>query len=156
MNDDWTVKEECKDGVHTTHISCKYNLKMTDTGPTVNFKPEVRESLDEAFANNKPLSKSLEAAIDRANDWKEQMNKGNVTFVSETGPEIEDYIRQCVYDSPKFTELSKMIEHAKQTEAGAVLITHPEVLGDDFDELRYNMRRIANAGLSIMIVPDNQ
>ena len=53
------------------------------------------------------------------------------------------------YDEEKFKEFKKMLE----TDAGVCVIHHPQVLGDDYEELVENLNRLADSGKSLEIVP---
>ena len=51
----------------------------------------------------------------------------------------------------KFREFDGMLDDAKMGKLDAVLISHPEVLGDNYEELIENLSRIAEAGLLLGI-----
>ena len=46
-----------------------------------------------------------------------------------------------------------MCDEAKAGKLDVVLIHHPEVLGDNFDELVESLNRLADAKLSLTIIP---
>ena len=56
----------------------------------------------------------------------------------------------CHRDS-KFQEFDKMLDDAKMGKLDAVLISHQEVLGDNYEELIENLSRIAETGLLLGI-----
>ncbi|MHC4676565.1 MAG: hypothetical protein ACYTBZ_29110 [Planctomycetota bacterium] len=56
------------------------------------------------------------------------------------------------YDS-KFAEFTKMCETAKSSGVDKLVIHHPEVLGDTYDELIESLNRLSEAGLDLAIVP---
>ena len=51
----------------------------------------------------------------------------------------------------KFSEFVKMCEKAKQDNMPQVLIHHPSVLGDTYEEVIESLSRLAEAGLSLRI-----
>ena len=54
----------------------------------------------------------------------------------------------------KFASLYKLIQDAKSGGGvDVVLIHHPEVLGDNYDELIVNLNLLADAKLALHIVP---
>jgi hypothetical protein len=56
------------------------------------------------------------------------------------------------YDT-KFAKLIEMCAKAKHDKLEAVMIHHPQVLGDDYEEMVESMNRIADAGLMVKILP---
>ena len=59
------------------------------------------------------------------------------------------------YDA-KFAKLIEMCAKAKHDNLDAVIIHHPQVLGDNYDEMVESMNRIADAGLMIQILPRSE
>lgn len=59
------------------------------------------------------------------------------------------------YDT-KFAELIEMCAKAKHDNLDAVIIHHPQVLGDNYDEMVESMNRISDAGLRIQILPRSE
>ena len=55
----------------------------------------------------------------------------------------------------KFDELVRLCKEAP-SQADAVVIASPQVLGDSYDEVMESLRRIANVGLAIIIVPEDR
>jgi hypothetical protein len=55
-----------------------------------------------------------------------------------------------------FTELDRMCEEAKNRGADHILVHNPGVLGDNYEELVRNLNQIAEAGLSLQILPPSQ
>ena len=53
----------------------------------------------------------------------------------------------------KFAGLIAAIASAKAEGAQFLVVSSPETLGDDYDELVANLRRIGEAGLALRIVP---
>ena len=53
----------------------------------------------------------------------------------------------------KFAGLRRLCEEAKRRHLDVVLIHHPEVLGDNYLEIVEGLKRIADAGLKLAIVP---
>lgn len=53
----------------------------------------------------------------------------------------------------KFDEFDRMCREAKAKGVNAVLIHHPEVLGDDYAELVMNLNKLADAELMLRIAP---
>ena len=53
----------------------------------------------------------------------------------------------------KFQNLIQLCAEEKSSGATAVLIHHPRVLGDNYEELVENLNRIADAELQILILP---
>lgn len=58
----------------------------------------------------------------------------------------------------KFAEFDEMLElfkkkHKNDKNAPALLIHHPEVLGDNYDELVQNLNKLADAKMTLMIIP---
>ncbi len=51
----------------------------------------------------------------------------------------------------KFDELVRLCKEAP-SQADAVVMAAPQVLGDSYDEVMESLRRIANVGLAIIIV----
>ncbi len=50
----------------------------------------------------------------------------------------------------KFADFIRLL---KETKEDVVMIHHPEVIGDDYDELVESLNRIADAGKELVIVP---
>jgi len=53
----------------------------------------------------------------------------------------------------KFPQFIKMCESAKQRGADGVLVHHPQVLGDTYDEICESLDRLADGGLSLRVLP---
>jgi hypothetical protein len=53
----------------------------------------------------------------------------------------------------KFSGLLQLCEDAKRGRVDAIVIHHPEVLGDTYEEMVESLNRIAAAGLKLAIVP---
>jgi len=53
----------------------------------------------------------------------------------------------------KYSVLDRLCREAKEKGVGSILIHHPGVLGDNFEELVQNLNKLAKAGLSLRIVP---
>jgi len=56
----------------------------------------------------------------------------------------------------KFKAFIEMCQEAKQTGVNHVIVHHPEVLGDTYAELVESLNRLADAGLMLMILPQNK
>ena len=54
------------------------------------------------------------------------------------------------YDN-KFASFIALCEKAKQDNIPSVIISHPHVLGDNYDEIIESLTRLAKAGLSLQI-----
>lgn len=54
------------------------------------------------------------------------------------------------YDESKFKIFNELLE---PSEAEIVVIHHPEVLGDNYEELVENLNRMADAKMNLSIVP---
>ena len=52
----------------------------------------------------------------------------------------------------KFADFIKML---KETNEDVVMVHHPEVLGDDYDEMVESLNRLADAKKQLVIVPRN-
>jgi hypothetical protein len=55
-----------------------------------------------------------------------------------------------------FTELDRMCEEAKNRGTDHILVHNPGVLGDNYEQLVRNLNQIAEAGLSLQILPPSQ
>lgn len=53
----------------------------------------------------------------------------------------------------KFKHFNQMIAEAKQKKIDVVLVYSPHVLGDNYEELVTNLNKIADANLSLRILP---
>jgi hypothetical protein len=53
----------------------------------------------------------------------------------------------------KFEAFERMLVEAKAKEVPAVLVHHPEVLGDTYAELVENLNKLSDAGLMLRILP---
>jgi hypothetical protein len=53
----------------------------------------------------------------------------------------------------KFAEFLRLLEEAKLREVPTVIVHHPEVLGDTYEELVESLNRLADANLALNIVP---
>lgn len=56
------------------------------------------------------------------------------------------------YDEEKFGEFNKMLKG----DAEVCIIHHPQVLGDNYEELVENLNRLADSGKSLVIVPEKE
>jgi hypothetical protein len=56
----------------------------------------------------------------------------------------------------KFAGFLRMCNEAKKGNLDVVVIHHPEVLGDNYAEIVESLERLADAGLSLSIVPREQ
>jgi hypothetical protein len=54
------------------------------------------------------------------------------------------------YDK-KFASLITMCEKAKQDNIPNIVISHPQVLGDNYEEIIESLARLADTGLSLQI-----
>ena len=54
-----------------------------------------------------------------------------------------------VYNEDKFKEFNRVLK----CDADVVIVSHPQVLGDDYEELCENLNRLARAGKTLNIVP---
>jgi hypothetical protein len=53
----------------------------------------------------------------------------------------------------KFAGLLRLCDDAKRSQIDVVVIHHPEVLGDTYEEIVESLNRIADAGLKLAIPP---
>ena len=53
----------------------------------------------------------------------------------------------------KFKQFIEMCESTKNSDTDLVVISAPEVLGDNYEELTESLRRLAEAELSLKILP---
>lgn len=53
------------------------------------------------------------------------------------------------YDESKFQEFNKMLK----SDADIVVVAYPEVLGDNYEELVENLKRLGDSGKPLHIVP---
>jgi UDP-N-acetylglucosamine 2-epimerase len=53
----------------------------------------------------------------------------------------------------KFKDLYRALDN---NNADYVMVHHPEVLGDDYEEIIYNLNKIAESGKSLNIVPPSE
>lgn len=56
----------------------------------------------------------------------------------------------------KFTNLIRTCHEAKNNEMRNLFVHHPEVLGDNYDEIVESLNCIADAELTLTIVPRDQ
>jgi dihydrodipicolinate synthase/N-acetylneuraminate lyase len=56
----------------------------------------------------------------------------------------------------KFAEFIRMCEDAKKSGAQTVLVAHPSVIGDNYEEIIESLSRLAKAGLSLSIAEPEQ
>ena len=56
----------------------------------------------------------------------------------------------------KYDGLYQLVEDAKKNNLQAVMIHHPEVLGDNYEELVINLNMVSEAGLAVVIVPPDE
>jgi len=54
------------------------------------------------------------------------------------------------YDEEKFKEFNRILREVK---ADLIVINHPEVLGDDYEEMVENLNRLAGSGMHLAILP---
>jgi hypothetical protein len=57
------------------------------------------------------------------------------------------------YDEKKFANFNGMLRDSKAKDIDVVLIHHPNVLGDNYEELVENLNRLADAELCLSIAP---
>ena len=55
-----------------------------------------------------------------------------------------------MYDEAKFKEFNRLLQEAR---ADLVVVNHPQVLGDNYEELVENLNRLSTAGMYLSIVP---
>lgn len=53
----------------------------------------------------------------------------------------------------KFAEFIRMCDGTKKSGADAVIIYHPEVLGDNYEEMVESLNRLSDAELKLLILP---
>lgn len=56
----------------------------------------------------------------------------------------------------KFRSLIELCRQAKENNIDVVMIHHPEVLGDNYEELVESLNRISGVGLRLVILPPDQ
>ncbi len=56
----------------------------------------------------------------------------------------------------KFSVFIKMITETKNNGVSRVVVSHPEVLGDNYEELVESLNRLSAAEITLFIVPPNQ
>jgi len=56
------------------------------------------------------------------------------------------------YDERKFEKFNALLK----TDADIVVVAYPEVLGDNYEELVENLKRLGASGKTLHIVPDGQ
>jgi len=56
----------------------------------------------------------------------------------------------------KFQDFIQMCAGAKKQGAEVVVIHHPEVLGDNYEEIVESLNRLAVAGLALRLVPPDE
>ncbi len=56
-----------------------------------------------------------------------------------------------VYEQ-KFSEFLKVCEKSDPSGKDVLIIDHPEVIGDDYDEIVESLNRLGDAGLNLAIV----
>jgi anaerobic glycerol-3-phosphate dehydrogenase len=66
---------------------------------------------------------------------------------------VVSYVRDMTVASDKFAAFDRLCREARPSGAEAVLVTGPEVLGDDYAELVANLNKLADADLPLVIVP---
>jgi len=54
------------------------------------------------------------------------------------------------YDEAKFKEFNRLLQEAR---ADLVVVNHPQVLGDNYEELVENLNRLSTSGMFLSIVP---
>lgn len=59
------------------------------------------------------------------------------------------------YDEKKFENFNGAVQHLKAQGANAMMIHHPEVIGDTFEEIVENLNRLANAHLFLGILSED-
>ena len=55
-----------------------------------------------------------------------------------------------MYDEAKFKEFNRLLQEAR---ADLVVVNHPQVLGDNYEELVENLNRLSTSGMFLSIVP---
>ena len=68
---------------------------------------------------------------------------------------VVSYVRDLNIRKDKFTEFDRMIRDS-MGKADAIAVSAPEVLGDTFEELVTNLRKLANAEFMLIVVPSGQ
>ncbi len=56
----------------------------------------------------------------------------------------------------KFRDFIQMCTDAKKQGVEVVIVHHPEVLGDNYEEIVESLNRLAAAGLALRIVPPDE
>lgn len=56
----------------------------------------------------------------------------------------------------KFRTFIELCQKAKETGVNVVIVNHPEVLGDDYQELVESLNRLATAGLRLVIAAPSE
>ena len=59
-------------------------------------------------------------------------------------------------NSEKYSGLDKLCRDAKSQGLDLIVIHHPQVLGDNYEELIENLEKIAQGGLAVRIVPQSE
>ena len=67
--------------------------------------------------------------------------------------QVISYARDMSLTADKFRQLDALIRNAWKDRADAVAVAAPEVLGDTYDELVGNLRKLADANLLLAVVP---
>ena len=57
------------------------------------------------------------------------------------------------YDETKFRNFARLLEAAKRDKHDVVVVSHPQVVGDTYEELVENLNRLSDAKLQLCIVP---
>jgi hypothetical protein len=60
------------------------------------------------------------------------------------------------YDEKKFKNFNKLLRDRAKKEIDVLMVSHPETLGDDYEELVENLNRLSDSRLKLVIVPRSQ
>jgi hypothetical protein len=66
---------------------------------------------------------------------------------------LVSYVRDLSLKTDKFVELDNLIRNAWKDRADAVAVMSPEILGDTYEELTANLKKLADARLLLAIIP---
>jgi hypothetical protein len=63
------------------------------------------------------------------------------------------YVRDLSLKTDKFVEFDNLIRNAWKDRPDAVVVASPQTLGDTYEELTTNLKKLADARLLLAIVP---
>jgi hypothetical protein len=89
-------------------------------------------------------------------DWRPKSKKVVLysrEFENKAGELQPDGKRVLALDTVKFASLLRLLDEHRGGEAESVLVALPEVLGDTYEEVIMRLEVIAEAGMSLLIVP---